>query len=63
MLGSSKNITDGFPNVAIATYNFLLFPPDKVPAYTFSKELNCISFIFLSTSNPVYSLGIPLIAA
>ena len=38
--GSSKKITGGFPKVAIATYNFLLFPPDKVPAQTFSNLVN-----------------------
>jgi hypothetical protein len=30
--GSSKKIIGGFPRVAIATDNFLLFPPEKVPA-------------------------------
>ena len=29
--GSSKNIIRGFPIIAIATDNFLLFPPERVP--------------------------------
>jgi hypothetical protein len=34
--GSSKNIILGFPIMAIATDNFRLFPPDKVPESLFS---------------------------
>jgi len=48
--GSSKNITGGLPKVAIATYNFLLFPPDNVPAHTFSNLLNYSSLIFFATN-------------
>jgi len=29
VLGSSKNTIGGLPNIAIATDNFLLFPPDN----------------------------------
>ena len=29
--GSSKNMILGFPIIAIATDNFLLLPPDRVP--------------------------------
>lgn len=31
--GSSKKTIGGFPIIAIATLNFLLFPPDNVPDY------------------------------
>ncbi len=34
--GSSNNTIDGLPINAIARDNFLLFPPDKVPANAFS---------------------------
>lgn len=34
--GSSKNRIFGFPIIAIATDNFLLFPPDKAPDNLFS---------------------------
>lgn len=47
--GSSKNTMGGFPIMAIATDNFLLFPPDKVPAKTFSNFFKSISTNFLST--------------
>ena len=30
--GSSNNTIGGFPNIEIATDNFLLFPPDNLPA-------------------------------
>lgn len=34
--GSSKNMIEGFPNIAILTHNFLLFPPLNTPAFTFT---------------------------
>ena len=32
--GSSKNMTLGFPSIAILTTSFLLFPPLRFPALT-----------------------------
>lgn len=45
--GSSRKIIRGFPIIAIATDNFLLFPPDKVPDNLSSYYLRFISSIFL----------------
>jgi len=47
--GSSKNITGGLPIKAIATYNFLLLPPDKASATTYLYFSNPISSIFYLT--------------
>jgi len=30
--GSSRKMMDGWPSIAIATLNFLLLPPENVPA-------------------------------
>jgi len=37
VLGSSKNCMSGPPIRAHATHNFLLFPPDKFPAFVLVK--------------------------
>jgi len=41
--GSSKKIIGGLPNIAIATDNFLLFPPDK---FILRLSTYCVRFIF-----------------
>lgn len=59
--GSSKNITGGFPINAIATYNFLLLPPDKLLDTIFLYAFKPISFILSSTIIFLSYFGIPLI--
>lgn len=59
--GSSKNTIGGFPIIAIDTDNFLLLPPDKVPAKTFSYLNKSISSNFFYTNFSIKSYGIPLI--
>lgn len=51
--GSSKNTIDGSPIVAIATDNFLLLPPDKLPAILLSKSIqsNCLILLFTTSFN------------
>jgi len=61
--GSSRNTIGGLPIIAIATDNFLLFPPDNYPASIYSNLFKSISCIFYSTKADYLSLGIPLIAA
>ncbi len=46
--GSSKKTTGGFPISAIATYNFLLFPPLKLLAILSLYFVSPISLILLS---------------
>jgi len=60
--GSSKKIIGGFPSIAIATDNFLLFPPESNPDYTFSNFIRSISYSFLRTSIYLIFYGIHLIA-
>lgn len=43
--GSSKNCILGPPIMASVTHSFLLFPPDKIPAFLFLYSSNCITFI------------------
>jgi hypothetical protein len=43
--GSSKNTIGGLPNIAIATYSFLLFPPERLFALTLIYSDKSISFI------------------
>lgn len=55
--GSSKNIMLGLPIIAMATDNFLLFPPDNVPDNLSLYSYKFISFIFLSMACYLYLLG------
>lgn len=45
--GSSRNIMLGFPIIAMATDNFLLLPPDRVPDNLSSYSSRLISLIFI----------------
>jgi len=38
--GSSKNYISGPPIKALATHSFLLLPPDKFPAFVFTKSVS-----------------------
>jgi len=60
--GSSKKTIGGFPIIAIATDNFLLFPPDNYPAYIFSNLFKSISLSFFSTKSSFLKYGIPFIS-
>lgn len=57
VLGSSKNITFGFPIILIATYNFLLFPPDKLHESTCLYLSKSNSFILWSITLYLTSYG------
>lgn len=59
--GSSKNTIGGLPIIAIATLNFLLFPPDNYPASMCLNLSKSISANFLLTSSFFKAFGIPLI--
>ena len=52
--GSSKNIIGGLPNNAIATDNFLLLPPEYVPACIFLYYYKFIFYIISSTKYLLY---------
>ena len=43
--GSSKRIISGFPKIARETYNFLLFPPLRLPTYFLLCSCNFIDSI------------------
>ena len=61
MDGSSNKIIGGLQIKEIATDNFLLFPPDKVPAILFLKGNKFISSIRAFIISFIFSFFAPLI--
>ena len=59
--GSSRKITGGLPIKAIATTNFLLFPPEYYPAGMSAYYANPISSSYYWIYLALIDLGIPLI--
>ena len=59
--GSSNNIMGGLHIIAMATDNFLLFPPDKVPLTLSLNIVKLISSIKAFTINSILSFVAPFI--
>jgi len=59
--GSSRKIRGGLPTIAIDTESFLLLPPERVEACTFTKSLRSMSSISLLINLSLNYFLIPFI--